>query len=367
MKKALLAFINQPFLVAFVSLAIAGIVGGAVYQKNNASRAQADAVTIAQAPALSNASSSPRHMTLSFQMSGQVQSVFVQTGDPVRKGEALASLDPENTTGALTQAKAAFDAATAAYDKVVNGATGPAIDVAKAAVASAQSNLDKVTKQEDALVVNAQRKLYSDDLVAVSVDENRRGIVPTITGTYDGTQAGTYDLYFADVNDLINRKQVSFSGLESGVAEKSDVPQALGTQGLMIAFPDVEYIPTDRWTIDIPNRNGANYVSNVNAYNAAVETHDQTVAAAQATLAQAEASLELTASASRPEDVAAAAAQVESARGALQIAQAAYDSRILRAPADGVVTAVHVSFGENASANISAIELSLGTTSASSL
>ncbi len=49
---------------------------------------------------------------------------------------------------------------------------------------------------------------------------------------------------------------------------------------------------------------------------------------------------------------------MEGARGALQIAQAAYDQRRIIAPGDGTVTAVHISAGQAATANTPAVELS---------
>ncbi len=73
-------------------------------------------------------------LTLAFTVGGQISDVNVAVGDAVKKGDVLAALDPQSTAGGLTQAKAAYDAASAAYQKVVNGATGPAIDAARAAV-----------------------------------------------------------------------------------------------------------------------------------------------------------------------------------------------------------------------------------------
>ena len=68
------------------------------------------------------------------------------SGDAVKAGQVLAALDSENTLGALTEAKAAYQNAQANYDKIINGATGTAIDVGKAAVNTAQVNLDGITK-----------------------------------------------------------------------------------------------------------------------------------------------------------------------------------------------------------------------------
>lgn len=357
MKKTAIALLHKPVLVTIVSLLIAGAIGIAAIQGGSAIRASEVNVDAGGGTA-PDAGARAGHLSLGFLTSGRIKTVSVKVGDEVQKGDILASLEPENTAGALTQAKAALASAEAAYQKALNGATGPEIDVAKAAVSAAENNLASIRRQQDALVDNARRKLYSDGLVAISYDKDRRAVVPTISGTYNGTDSGEYEIFFDDFNDY-NAMQVTFSGLEKGTAMGRDVPQPFGTRGLMIAFPDVDYKIEDQWTVEIPNTSGANYTANLNAYQAAVQTRDQSVAAAEAALEQAQAALALKAAATRPEDVAAAAAQVESARGALQMAQAAYDSRIIRAPEAGVVTAVHISAGQIAAPNAPAIELSI--------
>jgi multidrug efflux pump subunit AcrA (membrane-fusion protein) len=89
----------------------------------------------------------------------------------------------------------------------------------------------------------------------------------------------------------------------------------------------------------------------------------QAVSSAQAGVTQAQAGLTLKTSQARPEDIAAAQAQVASAQGAVQIAEAAYNNRIITAPGDGVVTAVYVSVGQIATPNTPAIDLAGQTVS----
>jgi membrane fusion protein, multidrug efflux system len=50
-------------------------------------------------------------MPLSFRIGGQLATRYVNTGDVVKKGQALAQLDPKDTTDQLTSAKAALEAA----------------------------------------------------------------------------------------------------------------------------------------------------------------------------------------------------------------------------------------------------------------
>ena len=353
MKNRLASILNKPAAVSIVSLIIAGAIGTFAYIHIN----QPATPFFISGPETPNSPSSLDHLTLSFLSAGKIKSVSVKVGDTVQKDMVLADLEPESTLGQLTEAQASFAAAQANYQKVLNGASSPAINAARSAVATGKTNLEQVTNQQNILVENARRKLYSDDLVAESDDDTRRNIVPTISGAYNGTEAGQYELYFGDFN-IYNGDQISYSGLEKGIAERSDLPKPLGTRGLDVAFPDVAYNLQDRWTINIPNKNGANYPSNLNAYNSAIQTKDQAIAAAKSALDQANSNLELVAAAARPEDAAAGKAAVDSALGALQIAEAAYKSRMITAPGDGVVTAVYIKAGEVASPNAPAIELS---------
>jgi HlyD family secretion protein len=350
MKNALFAFLNNPILVAATSVVVAGGLGLVL----TATPAPAASVPDTGASVIA---ASDGHLTLAFLASGRVDNVPVKVGDPVQKGQVLAALEPGNAAGAITQARAAYAAAQASYDKLLNGASGPAVDVAKAAVATAQTSLDQTKRQQDTLVANARRKLYSDDLIATPEGDTPTGIAPIVSGAYSDERTGEYHIFFEDYN-VFQNEEFSFSGLEKGKSDRSDLPEALGTRGLQIAFPDAHYLSQYSWAVEIPNTGGANYATNLNAYQSALQTRDQAVAVAEAALTQAKASLAQTVATARPEDIASAQAQVESARGSLQIAEAAYGNTVIKAPVAGVVTAVHISVGQIASANTPAIELS---------
>ena len=121
-------------------------------------------------------------------------------------------------------------------------------------------------------------------------------------------------------------------------------------------FPSfISYIGTN-WKINIPNNTAPNYLANYNAYQSALETKNQVIANAQATLDQANASLAALVSSARPEDVAMAQAQMNNALGAMQIAQGALQNTIIIAPSDGIIGSVVITPGQIALPNASAIE-----------
>ena len=355
MKQSFITFFHKPKQVAITSLVIAVIVGIAGYIYIH--RAPSYQFATVGPGVISNENSSTgsvRNLTLGFLAGGRIQSVSVKVGDTVKKGDVLATLDAGNAQGAVTQAKAVYESAQANYQKVINGATGAAIDVAKAAVNTAQVNLDQVTKQQATLVSNAKRNLLNSSIVAKPTTDISL-VPPTISGAYTGDAEGTITLliYSTGANGTF-----TMTGLVNGTGNLSTTsPQPIGDTGLSIQFPSINQYSGTTWQITLPNTTAPNYLANYNAYQSALQTQTQAVASAQAVLDQANASLAQTVTTARPEDVAAAQAQVDSAYGALQIAQAAYTNTIITAPTDGSVTLVSIAPGQIATPNTAAIQL----------
>ncbi len=325
---------HHPKRVIILSLLIAGAISTLGYIQINQKVATP---MVEENTNTSMATQSSSNLTLGFLASGRIKSVSVKAGDTVSKGQVLAELDAGNTLGALTQARAAYANAKAN------------LTIVSEQTSTSKNNVTNVTTQQDTLVANARRKLYSDNLIAISEDDTRRNIVPTISGNYDGEQEGQYKLYFANINALSNNAHIHFIGLEKGTANKNDVPEVFGSKGLLIAFPNLSYNAQDRWTVDIANKNGTNYVTNLNAYQAALETRNKAIA-------DAKASVGTTGGVSVSDaQIAQAQAGVSSALGAVQIAEAAYNNTIIKAPADGTVTSVAISVGQIAVPNAIAI------------
>ena len=294
-------------------------------------------------------------LTLAFPVGGRIKSVSVKIGDVVKAGTILASLDDQNANGAVDQAQGAYDTAEANYQKIINGATGTTVDVAKAAVNTAKVNLNEINKQQGVLVQNAYRTFLNSSLQAQIVSDYEGHDAPTVSGTYTCDKEGTYDIKTYGSSGGIS---VVYSGLEEGTFLLTDVPRPLGTCGLFLSFDKTKTLFSElEFNIQIPNINAANYNANNNAYQLALQNKDQAIAVAQATLDQANASLASVVANARPEDVAAALAQVESTKGALQIAESAHNNMIITAPVDGTITNVAITAGQIATPNTPAIEL----------
>ncbi len=339
MKQHIISLPHHPKRVLVISLIIALSVGTFGYLQIN-KKVTVPVVKDNSSVDVNNNPSLPQSLTLGFLAGGRIKSVSVKTGDMVKKGTVLAELDAENVKGALIQAQAA-------YEKIINGATGPTIDIAKAAVNTATVNLNEITKQQNVLVDNAYRNFLSSTLETTPKDSATNYLAPIISGNYTLGKEGIINLHF-----YYSYGGISFtaSGLTNGSGMMNSITsQPIGDSGLYIKSASTQ-IDTADWVIEIPNKKASNYLTNYNAYQLALQNKNQAIALAQATLDQANASLTALVATARPEDVA-------TAKGALEIAQAAYNNTIITAPADGTITSVTIAEGQIATPNAAAIEL----------
>lgn len=299
-------------------------------------------------------------LNLSFKASGSVRKVAVKVGQRVKEGDVLANLDQKDQAAALTSARGGLASANANYRRVLDGASSEEVQVAQAAVTLAQVTLDSAKKslqntkqQQQILVDNAYRSLLNSSPEAAPASSNLSGGSIAVSGQYADTQEGTYTIRVGS-----NGARFDLLGLESGTFDLTKGQSTpLGTRGLEITFSNASYINGEIWTIDIPNKQASTYTTNLNAYNAALETQrssitaaENAVASAQASVDQAIASLNLKKAAARPADVASAQAQVLSAQGQVQTAEAALENTIIRAPSNGTITKVDIKVGEQATA-----------------
>jgi len=357
MNKHIKSLPHHPVRVIAISLIVAGVIGFFGYKEIN---------KVVPAPLVTNPNTSaenstlPQELTLGFLVGGRINTVSVKAGESVTKGQVLATIDAGNTEGALVEAQATYATAEANYQKIINGATGTSVDVAKSAVNAAQVNLDGVTKTQNVLVTNAYANLLNSTITATS-DTNLSLPAPIITGTYTKNAEGT--LNFA-INQGGQTGFFSITGLENGTGIVSTTtPEPILDTGLNIEFPSGSSYLGTSWTINIPNTIAPNYLVNYNAYQTALQAKTQAISNAQAALDQANASLTALVTAARPEDVATAQAEVNNAQGAVQIAEAAYENTIITAPSDGTIASVAIAPGQIATPNAPAIEFTSLTSS----
>ncbi|MCX6797251.1 MAG: efflux RND transporter periplasmic adaptor subunit [Candidatus Doudnabacteria bacterium] len=293
-------------------------------------------------------------LSLSFKTSGVVARVNVKVGDKVKAGQILANLEARDVAARLTQAQGTYQQAQANYQKVLLGATSEEVQVAQVTLDNAKKNLEDTKRQQQVLVDNAYKALLNSSLTAIAGPGNSGSVTISVTGAYIGIEQGQYQITISATGSGLT---FQFNGLETGSGVVSSNPQPLGTKGLYIQFSSTSVPSNNIWTISIPNTQGTTYVTNYNAYQAALETQRSAITTAENTLNSAQAALDLKKAKARPVDLDAAQATITTALGQVQAAQSDLENSIIRAPADGTITSVDIKAGELATALKEAIIL----------
>lgn len=287
-------------------------------------------------------------LNLSFYSSGMVRSLKVKVGDTVKTGEILATLDQGNELASLTSARGTVAAAQAKYQRILDGASSEEIKLAQIALENAKRDYDRIKSQQEILVSNAYKNLLNSTPEALPASGESDYTAPTISGNYSREVEGkiTISVYYTG-----NGLSFSVGGIASGSGiVTSTTPQPIGNSGLFIKFPSSTSSNVTEWVINIPNKKASDYLTNYNAYQAALKTQDSALGTAQALIDQRTAELSIKQATARPADIDLAKADILSAQGQLQLASANFEHTILRAPTGGTITKVDIKIGELAQA-----------------
>lgn len=287
-------------------------------------------------------------LDLGFKMSGIVKRIPAKVGQKVGEGTILIQLDQADQLATVAQARAAVASAQANLNKVNAGATSEEVAVAQVVLDNATQALNDTRKQQDVLVRNARQNYLSTSLVATPGAGNLSSITPTVTGAYTGTNSATYTLTIVQTGSGWRYEVSGADGVSGFVSVNT--PLLATKTGLFITFSQAPTYPSDSWTIEVPNTKSASYVANLNAYNAALEAQRSAISAAESSVRNAEASLALKKAQARPADVAAAEASVLSAKAQLAAANAQLENTIIRSPSKGTITKIDIKVGEQATA-----------------
>ncbi|MFZ5391015.1 MAG: efflux RND transporter periplasmic adaptor subunit [Patescibacteria group bacterium] len=300
-------------------------------------------------------------VNLNFKSPGRLASLVVKVGDKVKAGAIIARLDSKDAAASVLTAQANLKSAQANLAKLKAGAQVEDVAVSQAGVSAAETTLNNAKQSllnikvsQDRAVANALAQLVGLPPQAVPAKTNTSTGSFTLSGTYQGTEFGTYTIRFD------NRSNLAYSvyGLENDYQEGSYTTSTpIGKFGLSLQFSSVGILATgDTWTIEIPNTSAASYSTYKAAYEAALVARQQQVDAAEAAvksaeqaLAQAKAQFDLKTAPARSYDILGAEAQVTAAQAALVQAQNSLSDRYLEAPVSGTITRVNYEVGETTS------------------
>jgi len=271
--------------------------------------------TIIASVAGSGQVSASNQVNIQPKVGGQITSVNVSAGDSVYAGQTLFSIDATDAQKAVRDAQASLDSANLNLE-----------------TAKVQSNNSDTTQQTN--VNNAYSALLNSTITAVSSDINNTIVAPTISGTYTKNKEGKIAIIVYQGGNGSYFSVSSPDGIvNSSGTVSSNLPQPIGDTGLYIKFSTSQgYQPT--WYIDIPNKLAPNYFSNLNTYNSALQTQQQTNSNSQINNL----------------DIKAKELAVTQAQNSLTDAKQSLSNYYITAPFSGVIASIPVQLGQNVSA-----------------
>lgn len=338
---------------------------------------------------------SAEKINLSFEINGRLSQINVKTGDQVKTSQVLATLQAGDLSSRVTKAQAALTEAQARLEKALAGATPEDIEVYRAAVEKAQTDLDnaKVDLEDTKLTYSQEIDNAKEDAITECEKAITKAEISLNTGndiltnddydSYLSVEDSTY-LYSATDNYSIALSKVNLSRDSNSQAkvdyDDEEVNQAIldtldALDAVALYLSDVSGvlsnsitggaltqtkldslktdINTERTTTDSSKASvlsskqtladaRLNYQTKVNDAQTSVNTY-------QDVLAKAQAELDLKLAPTRSEDINLYRAQVRQAEADLLIAQQNLAKTVLKAPTDGIITDVKNEVGERIS------------------
>ncbi len=328
--------------------------GGSKYQFVNVTQG-----TITEVVSVTGNTTPIQSLDLSFPAGGTIVAVYKNAGDSVRAGDVLVTLDTSGLQAQLAQAQAAVDAAQATLAGLQAGPTPQAVQVAQAAVATAQQTLNNTYTGIPNAVTDAYAK--ANDAVQNQVADfyiNANSSNPQLSFTVNDPQVMTNATFernqvgqtLAAWQNTINALSATAStstlseALQSAANYLSTVTKMLNTDAIAV----VDETNLSASTTATYKNDVANALTEVSDAASAVNTIQQNIASGQIAVSAAQAQLAQTMAGSTPQAIAAQQAAVEQARANVQSINVQIANDTLTSPINGVVTVQNAKVGQTA-------------------
>jgi HlyD family secretion protein len=394
----------------YIILAIIIIVGGAgaywyassdktpIYVTETVKRG-----TLTQTVEATGKVESAERISLNFKTTGRIATMNVDSGDEVRQGQILATLEARALQSRVSDAQAQLDKAKADYDKLLAGASTQDVQVTedtleqkKQALIAAQNSLSNLKLKRDTELLNLKETALTtarNQVVAV------QGSLQEIDITLANDDAR--DTLSIQNKDLILKAQTSRQNADDAAADTAqtlaflttgdsdqDVSAALEqTKKLIeqtnaaladtlavlnatITSPDLTETELNTLKANIQNEQTgmgtarttlqtarANWTNGIASYDTSVSGAQDDVDNAQAAIQVAQSQLGLKTSAPRQFEIDAQKAVIKQAEASVNLAVANLEEAIIRAPLSGIITKKFFEAGEQSSLSSPALEM----------
>ncbi len=299
---------------------------------------------------------------LAFVTQGKIVANYVKVGDKIYAGQTLAVLDQSLALAALTSAKGSLAQAQANYDKLLVGATQQNIETVQDSVNSAKQNLTNSYNGAVNTLNNAYTATYNAYNTAVSIQNNYFG-----SQDPQGIQVSNAK---NDINSNTQSVQNYLSAVENdqnGTPAPADVDTAINQTILSLnnVYDDINIIRAQCdqgiyfYKVTAADKSSLDgQKTAVNTILTGVTALQQNIASLKLTVQTAQDQLGLTTAPPTQENINLAKAQILSAQGQVDSAQAVVNNTILYAPFGGQVDKDNVVMGSIASPNAPVITIS---------
>lgn len=275
---------------------------------------------------------------LLFETPGTVAKIYVIEGARVEKGALLAELDTTDLQEAVRLAEIDLSRARAQHQKLLAPPNPNDLEAARAAVDSAQANLDSLLDGASA----------EDIAAAQTALESARANLERIK---NGPQADQITVAAAG----LKKAEIALKQAQDAYNQVAYDSRAASAQGLMLQQATIDYETAKaNYNLAVQNADNADILA-AETQVAQAEANLQKllngadagqIAGARAQLAQAKASLQKLLDGPSAEDIAISQAAVDAAAVNLEKARRALEKARLYAPFDGTVTQINVKENE---------------------
>lgn len=309
-----------------------------------------------------------RQVRLALATSGRVETVYVEAGDVVEAGDPLVQLESGALERAVARAEQNLAIQEANLESLVAGPSSADLAAAEAAVNSAQVQLDDLLggpSEEEIAAAEANVRAAEANLAAASrrLAETRapadQAALMQARANLEDAQEQAQSAEEAYIRTLKCETQpdgsVDCEPRNEELTREAELNVVAANERLAAAQAELDVLSSpDQDTVGVSQANVASMAAQRDAAQANLDLMlagptAAEIAAARASLADRTFSLASLRAGPTDAQIAAAEAAVEQARIALERARNDLDKATLRAPYDGVVTAVHVDAGERAS------------------
>jgi HlyD family secretion protein len=352
-------------LIPIVIVVVVGVLGVGAYLRFGPNRAQSASTSnlstaTVQLGTLTATVGSAGNVTakqeadLSFGQGGTVKTIDVQAGDHVKAGELLAALDTASlelqlrssqvalknaqdqlaqaqnpsTAQDISSARAQVEAAQAAYDNTLAGASAADIAAAKAGVASAQAAYDAAVKSAGTSNSQLEAAAATLEKAQVAVQQAQSAYDRISWQSNAATSSQAASLQSATID--FNQAKANYEALAATTSSSASSQVAQAKSSLEQAKANLTKLQTQVTQADITS--------------------------AQSTLTQAKNNLDKLLAGPDANTLDLAQNAVDQAQIGVDQAQLALQQAQIVAPFDGVVTQVNIKVGQNASGGASAIQ-----------